>query len=90
MEKKKQIDKMLEAQCKFYGNCDNCPVYPNKDEPLESCRQGCERLYENGWRKASDVAREIIDILNSAGIDRYRYPIIAEIEKKYTGEKNNE
>lgn len=46
-----------------------------------------KHLIDNiGYSKASDVAREIIEILKSAGIDRYRYPIIAEIEKEYTEE----
>lgn len=37
-------------------------------------------------KKASEVAREIIDILKSAGIDEWRYPVIAELKKKYTEE----
>lgn len=41
-------------------------------------------LYDNGYRKAEDVAREIIDILKSAGIDEWRYPVIAEIKEKFT------
>ena len=44
-------------------------------------------LYDKGYRKASEVAREIIDILKSAGVDEWRYPVIAEIKKKYTEEE---
>jgi predicted amino acid racemase len=46
--------------------------------------EDAEALYNAGYRKASDVAREIIRILRDAGIDKYRYPVIAEIEKIYT------
>ena len=41
-------------------------------------------LAAKGYRKSTDLAREIIDVLKSAGIDKWRYPVIAEIEKKYT------
>ena len=34
----------------------------------------------------TEVAREILELLKSAGIDKWRYPVIAEIEKKYTEE----
>ena len=40
-------------------------------------------------KKASEVAREIIDILKSAGIDEWRYPVIAELKKKYFGKDTN-
>lgn len=43
-----------------------------------------KNLHRKGYRLASDVAREILDTIKSSGIDRYRYPVIAEIEKKYT------
>ena len=41
-------------------------------------------LKENGWRKASDVAEDIIRMLRAAGINEWRYPIVADIKKKYT------
>lgn len=43
-----------------------------------------EVIYNAGYRKASDVAKEIIADLKTAGIDKWRYPVIADIEEKYT------
>ena len=49
-----------------------------------------EQLYNAGYRKASEVAREIFEELEKAGIFAYRYPIIAELKKKYEeSEKDN-
>ena len=39
-----------------------------------------ERLLAN----ERNVAREIIEILKETGIDKWLYPVIDEIEKKYT------
>lgn len=47
-------------------------------------------LYGEGYRKASDVAEDIIRILRAAGINEHRYPIVAEIKKKYTEDGENE
>ena len=44
------------------------------------------KLYDDGYRKASDVAEDIIRMLRAAGINEWRYPIVADIKKKYTGE----
>ena len=48
------------------------------------------QIFENdaGYRKASDVAREIFEELKSAGLDEWRYPIIAQLKKKYTEGKD--
>lgn len=43
-------------------------------------------LYALNYRKASEVAEEIIAILKSVGIDEWRYPVIAEIKEKYKGD----
>ena len=40
-------------------------------------------LTAKGYRKASEVAEDIIRMLRTAGIDKYRYPVVAEIEEKY-------
>lgn len=40
-------------------------------------------LYNAGYRKASDVAEDIIRMLRAAGINEWRYPIVADIKKKY-------
>jgi hypothetical protein len=41
-------------------------------------------LYNSGYRKASEVAEDIVRMLRAAGINEWRYPIVAEIKKKYT------
>ena len=40
-------------------------------------------LYYAGYRKASEVAEDIIRMLRAAGINEWRYPIVADIKKKY-------
>lgn len=82
MSRDKQIEEMAKD---IFEHC-NAGLF--EDEAYEIARFVIEG---QGYRKASDVAREIIEILKSAGIDRNRYPIIAEIEKKYTeSEKKND
>lgn len=46
-----------------------------------------EAIYNEGYRKASEVAREIFAELKTVMMDEYRYPIIAELKKKYIGEQ---
>lgn len=41
-------------------------------------------LVEKGYRKASEVAEDIVRMLRAAGINEWRYPIVADIKKKYT------
>jgi hypothetical protein len=76
MNREKQIIEIKECIDAVYGQ--DCAYYDVDGFAIAN------EIYNAGYRKASDVAREIIDTLNSAGIDRYRYPIIAQIEKKYT------
>lgn len=52
-------------------------------------RELARHIVDKGYRLASDVAEDIIRILRAAGINKHRYPVIAEIEKKYL-ETNNE
>lgn len=42
-----------------------------------------------GYRKASDIAGDIIKTLRAAGITESRYPVIAELKRKYESEKKN-
>lgn len=82
-------DKQIEEMCKIVCQCNNngtCII------SLRPCDCECSaatvlgKLYDAGYRKASDVAREIFADLKSVGIDEWRYPIIAELKKKYTEE----
>lgn len=42
-----------------------------------------EDIYNAGYRRQDEVAREIFAELKTVMIDEYRYPIIAELKKKY-------
>jgi hypothetical protein len=80
MEKEKQIEEMANA---YYE------AMLKARETLGSMNEGAPKwyakeLYAKGYRKASDVAEDIIRILRAAGINEHRYPVIAKIKKKYT------
>lgn len=81
MNRDKQIEKISNEILRWADNADKTGNYHYALS---------EHLYDNGYRKASEVAEDIIRILRAAGINEHRYPVIAEIKKKYTeGEKNN-
>jgi hypothetical protein len=58
----KQIEKMARDICLVKGGCDDVC------EPIEDCRafKYSRRAYEKGYRKASDVAREILEEVDNA------------------------
>ena len=72
MTKEKQIEEMAEFMT----------------EGIRPWAEDAEALYNAGYRKASEVASEIFEELRKAGITELRYPVIAELKKKYTGEKH--
>ena len=84
---KKQIEEMARAMCPFSKNtlCREC-----SDECFY--KDYAERAYNAGYRKTSEVAREIfeeiddLDIqLNNGDLDiKYFGSAIAELKKKYT------
>ena len=73
-------DKHIEQMAKDIAL--NMQIKPNPKE--HPSHQLARLLFQDGYRKASDVAREIFEELDKAGIFAYRYPIIAELKKKYT------
>ena len=85
MTEEKQIEEMGKL-CPFYegGICDLV-----EGDKRVLCDFNCdmcdfaERLYNADYRKSSEVAREILEELKKAGITEWRYPVIAEIRKKY-------
>ena len=85
MTKDKQIEEMAKC-CPYYHNDECCADVTD----ICDCNLMCHffgafaNLEMAGYRKADEVAREIIGILKSAGIDEWRYPVIAELKKKYT------
>ena len=50
---------------------------------ITNSRELAAYFYHEGYRKASEVAEDIIRMLRAAGISEWRYPIVADIKKKY-------
>lgn len=89
-------NKQIEEMCKIVCQCNNngtCII------SLRPCNCECitatgitatelGKLYDAGYRKTSEVAEEIFAELEKAGIFAYRYPIIAELKKKYAEGRN--
>ena len=81
MNREKQIEEMTKGLCDIDCKGMKCGVC---DSYGCEYRMQAEALYNAGYRKASEVAMEILSDLKAAGIDKWRYPVIAELEKKYT------
>ena len=87
MTKDKQIEEMTK-HCPFYedGNCILCEeLWVECDTKCDMC-EFAKQLYNAGYRKAEDIAEDIIRMLRAGGINEWRYPIVADIKKKYIGE----
>ena len=99
--REKQIEEIVKDFCPLYqeyGSCKRCNNVLDIDE--EPCYYGCvaNLIIDYGYRKASDVAREIFE-----EIDRMIYNVlndrhyimgdmcyeVAELKKKYIGEDIN-
>jgi hypothetical protein len=68
MSRDKQIEKMAKVLCGDYGECKKCTLSNPECENPCMIREDCEMLYNQGYRKASDVAREIFE-----EIERFLY-----------------
>ena len=92
MSKEKRIKEMAKELCCDYDcviPCQSCAYYG-----YENCRdvQSAEKLYAAGYRKASEVAREIFEEIDEmiymlsamTGIDIIILGKYAELKKKYT------
>lgn len=55
----KQIEEMAKTLCEEYGECKKCTLSNPECENPCMVIEDCERLYNAGYRKASEVAREI-------------------------------
>lgn len=101
MSKEKQIEEMARSSCSIYDK--NNTTTPCGGEMLcdFNCTQynTCKVLYENGYRKASDVAREIFEEIERVAMskidtdlsitalnDTYYIEAIDEVKKKYESE----
>lgn len=91
----KQIKEMVK-HCHFYedGNCILCEeLWVECDAKCDMC-EFAKQLYNAGYRKASDVAREIFEEVKEAILDlvcdhidrHWLYMSIGELEKKYESE----
>mgnify|MGYP003288685788 CR=1 FL=1 len=74
-----------------------CNIAWDEDEiPTVNCLETAKRLYCEGYRKASEVAREIFELVECAfspALDYNGYTIkayIAELKKKYTQDKGRD
>ena len=91
MSRDKQIEEIAlkmaseSRTCVFHGECKDCIYYLTDSCKLVRC---AKKFVEKGYRKATEVAREIFEELKKVMIDEYRYPIIAELKKKYEGKQN--
>lgn len=75
MTKEKQIEEMAEILWEYSRTRD--------DDAIALGESLAEYLIDKGYCKASEVAEDIIRMLRAAGINEFRYPIVAEIKKKY-------
>ena len=104
MTYEKQIEKMARSACSIYDK--NNTATPCGGEMLcdFNCTQYeiCKFLYENGYRKASEVAREIFEEIERVAMskidtdlnitalnDTYYIEAIDEVKKKYESEDEN-
>lgn len=92
MNKEKQIEEMARIICSSHNN--NACVFNH--EPCDfKCSANGEaiKLYNAGYRKASDVAREIFEEIDRMCIDtfgNFNHRVFAELKKKYTeSERDN-
>lgn len=82
LDKDKQIEEMAKIMCGFDDEeCEHCITcsYHNGC----ACEEDAKNLYNAGYRKASDVAREIFEEI---GKILYKYDKIAERDKSEYGE----
>ena len=98
MRKDKQIEEMAKILASDCGDCSKCDCYHKEIDGTDACYfKYAEMIYNAGYRKASEVAREIfeeiedLDIqLNNGDLDiKYFGYAIAELKKKYESEKDN-
>ncbi len=91
MSRDKQIEEMAKIICGSHNN--GACVFNHEPCDLECSANGeAKKLYDSGYRKASEVAREIFEeverVVNFAlCVDITEWSAFAELKKKYTEEK---
>ena len=104
LNKDKQIDidiaveEMASAVREITVACNKCEYYKEGSclKPIdlgcddnEDILNSCDAIYEKGYRKASEVAREIFAEIDRMCIDtfgNFNHRVFAELKKKYTEE----
>lgn len=61
MTEQEHIEEMAKILCSDYGDCKKCSLSNPESENPCMVYDDCERLYNEGYRKQSDVAREIFE-----------------------------
>ena len=91
MSREKQIEDMANILCHIPNN------YYYYLNSYNDCKRIAECIYDDGgYRKQSEVAKEIFDaikeklIFNTYGIATISNKTFCELKKKYTGEKEDE
>ena len=88
MSRDKQIEEMAKDFCAVGIPCEECHLYKNRCH----AKKYATRAYNNGYRKASDVAREIfeeIEAIKCVGLLPNSWvKQFAELKKKYESEND--
>lgn len=94
LNKDKQIEEMAKDFCAVGIPCEECHLYKNRCH----AKKYATRAYNSGYRKASEVAREIFEEIEKQlnefdgswanTVINTQY-LIAELKKKYTEEKKD-
>ena len=61
-DKQQQIDSLAKAMCKNYDSCHSCMFSPSCDVKSHALR-----AYDEGYRKQSDTAKEVFEVLRACG-----------------------
>lgn len=103
MDREKQIEKMMKSvcmNCRYFMRCNDDTMCDGR-ALSEILRESCftwkcaESIYDAGYRKQSDVAREIFEEIEKLKLTKFGWQDyvdwngIAQIKKKYTGDKED-
>lgn len=96
MTEQEYIEEMAKILCSDYGDCKKCSLSNPESENPCMVYDDCERLYNAGYRKQSDVAKEIFEEIEQLFTDvKDGYEVYhtieteyyCELKKKYTEER---
>ena len=91
MDKEKQIGEMARDLCRLSCTCEECQTVPSHKKDKCKAKVYAKRAYAKGYRKASEVVRDIFNDLNEMwhkGRGFIKYPDLVRLERlheqKYT------